>query len=362
MNDAKPLGESLGWQRLHTDRLYESPWHSLRRDHVRLPNGQQITYTYQEHPGFVTIVPLTPDGQVAMLRTYRYTIDDWCWELPAGGLGDKPGISLEEVARQELREETGGEAAEMRRIGWFYTLNGTTDARCTFFLATGVRLDGPPQLEPTELSEVVLVPVAQAVQMARDGRIADGDSALALLRCEVHLAGHDRRVEVVPYDSAWPQLFAAEAAHLRQVFGEELLALHHIGSTAVPGLVAKPIVDMLPEVRDIAAVDALDDAMVSLGYIPKGENGIPGRRFFTKDVDGVRRFHVHVFQAGDPEIERHLLLVSHLQASPAARQAYAALKQELARQYPNDIAAYTNAKTALIHELEHQARRRIVGA
>jgi GrpB-like predicted nucleotidyltransferase (UPF0157 family) len=291
-----------------------------------------------------------------MLRTYRYTVDDWCWELPAGGLGDKPGISPEEVARQELREETGGEAQEMRRMGWFYTLNGTTNARCTFFLATGVRLDGPPQLEPTEHSEVVLLPVAHAVQMARDGRITDGDSALALLRCEPHLVGHDRPVEVVAYDPTWPELFEAEAAQLRLAFGAELLALHHIGSTAVPGLVAKPIVDMLPEVRDIAAVDGLNDAMVSLGYVPKGENGIPGRRFFTKDVEGVRRFHVHVFQAGDPEIERHLLLVSHLRSNPAARQAYAALKQDLARQYPNDIAAYTDAKTALNQELERQAR------
>lgn len=188
MNDDKPLGSSLGWQRLSTTRPYRSHWHSLRQDAVRLPSGQEITYTYQEHPGFVTVVPVTSDGHVVMIRSYRYTVDDWCWELPAGGLGDKPGLPLQEVARQELREETGAECVEMRQIGWFYSLNGTADARCYVFLASGVELNGRPQLEQAEHSEVHLVPIAKALQMARDGRISDGDSALALLRCESQIA------------------------------------------------------------------------------------------------------------------------------------------------------------------------------
>jgi GrpB-like predicted nucleotidyltransferase (UPF0157 family) len=352
----KPLGASLGWELLGTTRPYESRWHNLRRDEVRLPGGEEIVYTYQEHAGFVTVLPVTPDGQVVMIRSYRYTVDDWCWELPAGGLGDKLGYSPEEVARQELREETGADCVEMREIGWFYAMNGTSTARCTFFLATGVQLSGPPQLEVTEISDVHLMPLEQAVQMARDGRITDADSALVLLRCEPILRGQGRKVEVVPYDPAWPQLYQAEAAGLAVLLGEELVEIHHIGSTSVPGLAAKPIVDILPVVRDIERVDDLNDLLLAAGYVPKGENGIPGRRFFTKDVAGVRRMHVHAFMAGHPEIARHLNFVAYLRAHPADAAAYADLKAELARRFPNDTVGYTDAKSEFIRAIDAQAQ------
>ncbi|MFZ2362571.1 MAG: GrpB family protein [Anaerolineae bacterium] len=352
----KPLGASLGWELLGTTRPYESRWHNLRRDEIRLPGGQEIVYTYQEHAGFVTVLPVTADGQVVMIRSYRYTVDDWCWELPAGGLGDKLGCSPEEVARQELREETGADCLEMRQIGWFYAMNGTSSARCTFFLATGVQLNGPPELEATELSEVHLMPLEQAVQMARDGRITDADSALVLLRCEPILRGQGRQVEVVPYDQAWPRLFEAEAASLAALLGDELVSIHHIGSTSVPGLLAKPIVDILPVVRDIERIDTLNDLLLAAGYVPKGENGIPGRRFFTKDVVGVRRVHVHAFAAGHPEIARHLDFVAFLRAHPADAQAYADLKRDLARRFPNDTVGYTEAKSEFIRAVDARAK------
>lgn len=351
----KPLGASLGWELMGTTRPYESRWHNLRRDEVRLPGGEEIVYTYQEHAGFVTVLPVTADGQVVMIRSYRYTVDDWCWELPAGGLGDKLGYSAEEVARQELREETGADCVEMRQIGWFYSMNGTSTARCTFFLATGVQLNGPPELEVTELSDVHLVPLEQALQMARDGRITDADSALVLLRCEPILRGQGRKVEVVPYDPAWPRLFEAEAASLTALLGEELVSIHHIGSTSVPGLAAKPIIDMLPVVRDIERIDDLNDVLLATGYVPKGENGIPGRRFFTKDVAGARRVHVHAFAAGHPEIARHLDFVAYLRAHPADAHAYADLKAELARRFPNDTAGYTDAKSEFIRTIDARA-------
>lgn len=353
----KPLGASLGWELLGTTRPYESHWHNLRRDEVRLPSGEEIVYTYQEHAGFVTVLPITADGQVVMIRSYRYTVDDWCWELPAGGLGDKPGASLEEVARQELREETGAECLEMRQIGWFYAMNGTSNARCTYFLAAGVQINGQPQLEATEHSEVHLLPLEQAVQMARDGRITDADSALVLLRCEPILAGVGRRIEVVPYDPAWPALYRAEAASLAALLGDELVAIHHIGSTSVPGLPAKPIVDILPVVREIQRVDARNDLLLAAGYVPKGENGIPGRRYFSKDGGGLRRVHVHTFAAGHPEVARHLNFAAYLRAHPDAAAAYAELKRELAQRFPNDTASYTDAKSAFIRAIDEKARR-----
>jgi len=114
---------------------------------------------------------------------------------------------------------------------------------------------------------------------------------------------------------------------------------------------------MLPVVRDIEAVDDLNDAMVALGYVPKGENGIPGRRYFSRDVDGVRRFHVHVFEAGNPEIDRHVTFVEYLKAHPAAARQYEHVKLELSRRYPTDIVRYTDGKSQVIRELDRQAAR-----
>lgn len=353
VTDEKPVGEALGWQRLSTARLYRSRWHNLRQDTVRLAGSEVITYTYQEHPGFVTIVPVTADGQVVMIRTYRYTVDDWCWEVPAGGLGDKPGMTPEEVARQELAEETGCVCQSMELVGWFYPMNGTSDSICHLFLAKGVEARGGNHLEATELIEVHRVPLAQAFQMARDGRITDGDSALALLRCEPLLRTQHRIIEVVPPDPRWPELFRVEAARLAQVFADQLISIHHMGSTAVPGLWAKPVIDILPIVRDIEAVDDHNELMIALGYQPKGEYGIPGRRFFSlDDACGRRLFNVHAYQAGNPEIARHLDFVAYLRAHPEDAAAYARLKRALAEQFYDDIDSYVAGKTDLIRQIE----------
>ena len=102
-------------------------------------------------------------------------------EVPAGGL--LPGLTPEEVARHELQEEIGGRTAELRYVGQFYTSNGISNEAANVYLATGVEL-GEAHREPTELMEMRLVPVEEALRMARSGEITDGPSALALLRCE----------------------------------------------------------------------------------------------------------------------------------------------------------------------------------
>ncbi len=164
-----------------------------------------------------------------------------------------------------------------------------------------------------------------------------------------------RQVVVVPYDPTWPARFEAEAARLRKVFGPLVCAVHHIGSTSVVGLPAKPIIDILLEVRDIQAVDACDAAMVALGYEPKGEYGIPGRRYFRKGQTR-RTHHVHAFQHDNRvEIERHLAFRDYLRAHAAEAHRYAQLKQELARRHPRDIEAYMDGKDALVKELERRA-------
>jgi len=165
-----------------------------------------------------------------------------------------------------------------------------------------------------------------------------------------------RQVEVVPYDPNWAESFQAEADEIRRILGQEVVAVHHIGSTAIPNLSAKPIVDLLVEVRDIEKIDAFNGKMSQLGYLPKGENGIPGRRFFIKGDEIHRTHHVHIFQTGHPDVERHLNFRDYLIAHPEDALAYGRLKQELARRFPTDIDSYVAGKDEFIKGIDRKAQ------
>ena len=161
-------------------------------------------------------------------------------------------------------------------------------------------------------------------------------------------------VTVTEDNPDWPDLFSAEAAELSRVFGDQLLQIHHIGSTSVPGLKAKPIIDIMPVVKDIRAVDELNDRMEELGYEAMGEFGIPGRRYFRKGGD--RRTHqVHVFETGSPNIRRHLAFRDFLRAHPEEARNYGELKAALAQLYPNDIQGYMAGKHGYIQRVEAEA-------
>ena len=126
-----------------------------------------------------------------------------------------------------------------------------------------------------------------------------------------------QHVRVVPPDPAWAEGYRRERALLMPVFGPLLVELHHIGSTAVEGLWAKPILDLMPVVTSLEAVDRLDPELEALGYQCMGEFGIPGRRYFRKGGDH-RTHQLHVFQAGDRKnILRHLAVRDYLRACPA---------------------------------------------
>lgn len=168
-----------------TSRIaWSCPWYSVRQDEIITPDGKPGIYNVVQHPGAVWIVPVTPDGNVVLINSYRYTVDDWCIEIPAGGV--KPGQSLEEAARAELLEEVGGTAVALEQMGQFYTMNGIGNEVAHVFLATGVML-GKPQHESTEVLEIRPTPIAEALHMARSNEISDGPSALALLLCAERL-------------------------------------------------------------------------------------------------------------------------------------------------------------------------------
>ena len=117
--------------------------------------------------------------------------------------------------------------------------------------------------------------------------------------------GWAREVIVMPYDSAWDRMAAAEAGMIRSALGGVLLAVMHIGSTSVPGLCAKPILDFLGIVPDLFGLDARAEALEKLGYTGMGENGLPGRRFFKKG-EAPRTHHLHFYQAGNVNCKPNL--------------------------------------------------------
>jgi len=163
-----------------------------------------------------------------------------------------------------------------------------------------------------------------------------------------------RKVEVCSYNELWPHLFKEEANHLQQIYRDELVDIYHIGSSSVPGLSAKPIIDIMPVVRDITKVDKYNEAMQEIGYIAKGENGIAGRRYFQKGGDQ-RTHHIHIYQQGSHEIIRHLAFRDYLKVHPEVSRQYGALKEGLASQFPYDIDSYINGKDRFVKELEVRA-------
>ncbi len=165
-----------------------------------------------------------------------------------------------------------------------------------------------------------------------------------------------RKIIVVPHDPRWSLLFQQEADELSRILPAVIVAIHHFGSTAIPHIYAKPIIDILVEVTAIERVDELNGKMVGLGYLSKGEFGISGRRFFIKGDEENRSHHIHFYRAGHPEVERHLNFRDFLIAHPDRAEAYSRLKIELAQKFPTSIDDYNAGKTAFILDIDRQAK------
>ncbi|WP_312118302.1 GrpB family protein [Pantoea vagans] len=156
-----------------------------------------------------------------------------------------------------------------------------------------------------------------------------------------------RTVIVVPYDDKWPEMFEAESLLIKTLLGGVAKDIHHIGSTSVPGLSAKPIIDILLEVSDINELDRYNSAMAHAGYVIRGENGISGRRYFIKGGDQ-RSHQVHAFASGDIQVLRHLVFRNYLRENTHIAEMYAELKHSAARLSRNDAHRYSAHKANFI--------------
>lgn len=162
-----------------------------------------------------------------------------------------------------------------------------------------------------------------------------------------------RTVEVVQFDESWALQFETEARLLTAMLGGDS-RIHHIGSTSVRGLAAKPIVDILIEISDVTLLDAFEDGFRSLGYEPRGENGIPGRRYFVKGSPE-RTHQIHAFATGSQDALRHLAVRDYLRGHPDECQAYAQVKAKAAADCGNDIHRYVALKSDFVSSLEVRA-------
>ena len=165
----------------------------------------------------------------------------------------------------------------------------------------------------------------------------------------------NRPIVVIDYDPEWPKLFEREAERIRAVLGSQVLLIEHAGSTSVPGLAAKPIIDILLVVPDSSDEPAYVPALEAAGYVQRvREPDWYEHRVFKGPDTNV---NLHVFSPGCPEIERMLLFRDWLRSNPSDRQLYESTKRELARKVWKYVQNYADAKTEVVEEILARARR-----
>jgi GrpB-like predicted nucleotidyltransferase (UPF0157 family) len=165
-------------------------------------------------------------------------------------------------------------------------------------------------------------------------------------------------VELSPYSPLWPAVFDVERERLAAIFVGEQVAIEHIGSTAVPGLGAKPIIDIMVGVGSLAVVEARIALLEAEGYryVKEFEMAFPERRYFDKREGNPGRFHLHAVPQGGPFWNRQLAFRDALRADPALAERYWKVKQRSAARFPGDRAAYTEGKTDFIRGVLQSAR------
>jgi len=165
-------------------------------------------------------------------------------------------------------------------------------------------------------------------------------------------------VIIVPYDSAWPAWFERIAAFLAPALAGTGCTVEHVGSTSIPGMAAKPIID-IDIIIDRPAFSQVKERLSAIGYMHQGDQGIPDREAFAltdlQARETLPTHHLYVCMAGAEELRRHLLFRDYLRAHDVDARAYAALKYRLADEFGDDRVGYTEAKTSFIWEIMQKA-------
>jgi GrpB-like predicted nucleotidyltransferase (UPF0157 family) len=222
--------------------------------------------------------------------------------------------------------------------------------------------DGDPDDRPAEAGWILGVqwhPEDTAHRDAAQQALFDGLVNLAHLRGTRAVAGvregRSRAFFVGDYDPAWPVMFEQEAARIRDALGPVAVRIEHVGSTAVPGLAAKPVIDIQVSVERMVPRERFVVPLETLGYEFVADPTDTEHEYFKKDVGGVRTHHIHVCPMGSEWERRHLAFRDHLRTHPEDSARYGQLKRRLAEQHPNDVMAYVEAKSPFVSEVEARA-------
>jgi GrpB-like predicted nucleotidyltransferase (UPF0157 family) len=162
------------------------------------------------------------------------------------------------------------------------------------------------------------------------------------------------KVELAPHTELWHQLFAEEEVHLREAVGEHVVVIEHVGSTAICGLWAKPIIDIAAALRQAADAERCVRPLENIGYEYRGESGIAGRHYFVKGEP--RTHHLHMVEFGSEFWRVHLLFRDYLRKNQEVAEEYERLKKDLATKYERDRGAYTEGKSKFIEDVLNRAR------
>ena len=165
-------------------------------------------------------------------------------------------------------------------------------------------------------------------------------------------------VRIVAYDSRWPARFEEERARILAAIGEMVVAVEHIGSTSVPGLAAKPTVDMMVALRDLSGVERTIAPLEAIGYTYKyvEDFGPPGWHYFSRrDTSIDLGYHIHITEVGSDFWREHLAFRDFLRAHPETAAQYAEVKRGLAGEHGSDRIGYCSAKTDFILAIVHKA-------
>jgi putative glutamine amidotransferase len=268
-------------------------------------------------------------------------------------------------ARSRLRATTGAETLPcsshhhqgLERIG--DGLRATGWSPDGLVEAIELEHDGEPTDRPFEAGWML------GVQWHPEDTAADNPAQQALFDALSHLAqlrgsravpgvrpGRSRAYGIVERDPRWPAMFEEEAGRIRAALGEIAVRIEHVGSTAVPGLAAKPIIDIQVSVEQMAPREPFVTALEALGYTFVADPTDAEHEYFKKEVDGVRTHQIHVCLVGSDWERRHLAFRDHLRAHPDDAARYAELKRRLAAEHPNDILGYIDAKEPFVLEIE----------
>lgn len=166
----------------------------------------------------------------------------------------------------------------------------------------------------------------------------------------------NNKVEVIPYNVYWPDIFEQEGQKIQNELNHYLKAIHHIGSTSIPNMSAKPVIDMLLEIESVDDIDLISKKLSQLGYDQLRRQIIPHRSFFTRRLDENISFHLHIYERGDPQVKRHVNFKEYLMQHVKDAEKYAALKIKLAKQFQNDIYQYVLGKDKLVQEIDVKAK------